>query len=408
MIYAGNFYYKDHFEYLEIDVNNGIITSIKKNIPGKKIKLNGAVMPAGTDSHVHFRDPGETYKEDFSTGTMSAIFGGTTTIIDMPNNKIRIDNYQAFSDKLAIVSRKAYCDFGLYSMFTGDNSLIIDKRSTGIKIYMGNTTNTNGSDITNEEISKIKDLNVPVFFHAEDSECLKKHYFNAKNLKEYDKSRPVECEILSVEKIKNYDLNTKVIAHKTFIDKIEMLSEASPHHLLLNNDMDLGSYGKVNPPLRSRSAQSLLLNSYISGNFDILSSDHAPHSQNEKTDFEYALPGIIGVETRIPLMLALVSKKILPIDVFYKTAIYNPAKLFKIKKGVIDNGYYADFFSFDYHNIERLNDYKLHSKNPVSPFNGFDVIFPDSVVLRGDVIIDNREILDERSGKFINELNQSA
>ncbi len=95
--------------------------------------MRHAVIPAGTDIHVHFRDPGETEKEDFRTGTISAIAGGTTTIFDMPNNKIKIDNYSAYRDKLEIVRRKAYSDFGLYSMFTGNNLDIIDKDSSGIK-----------------------------------------------------------------------------------------------------------------------------------------------------------------------------------------------------------------------------------------------------------------------------------
>ncbi|KPV45898.1 dihydroorotase [Acidiplasma aeolicum] len=404
-VFSGKFYYNGQFQDLDIGVCDGKITEIKKHINFKREILRHAVFPAGTDIHVHFRDPGETEKEDFKTGTISAIAGGTTTIFDMPNNKIKIDNYSAYRDKLEIVRRKAYSDFGLYSMFTGNNLNIIDKDSSGIKIYMGSTTNASGLNNYNaSDINGINDLKIPVVFHAEDPVCLQKNHIDAKNLMEYNKSRPPECEDSAVSTASKMGFKNGIIAHLTHNIKTQYLREVTPHHLMLNDEMDLGSYGKVNPPLRSRELQGLLLDEYISGSYDILSSDHAPHTQNEKADFEYAPAGIIGVETRIPLMLALIQKKVLPMDVFIKTAIYNPAKIFNIKKGEIKIGNYADFMTVDFTSMERLNDYRLHSKNPESPFNGFDVIFPDDVIMRGIKIVSSREIIEDHTGKYIREL----
>ncbi len=404
-VFSGKFYFNGYFQDLDIGVTGGIITDIKKHINFKRKILKNAVMPAGTDTHVHFRDPGETYKEDFKTGTISAIFGGTTTIFDMPNNKIKIDNYAAYDNKLEIVKRKAYCDFGLYSMFTGNNYNIISKESSGIKIYLGDTTNIDSNNNFNEnEIEKINDMNIPVVFHAEDKNCIDKNYKNAVNLREYNKIRPEICEGIAVNNANKMKFKKGVIAHMTHYMETNYVKEVTPHHLLLNDEMPLKSYGKVNPPLRDKITQENLLNDYINNRFNIVSSDHAPHSQNEKEEFEYSKSGIIGVETRIPLLLALVYKKIISFETFYNTCIYNPDKLFNLNKGEIKIGNYADFITVDFSRMEKLNDYKLHSKNPVSPFNNFDVIFPDDVIIRGNEVIENRELINDITGKYVNDL----
>ncbi len=404
-VFSGRFFFHGSFQQLDIGVNEGIIIDIKKHINNGKKILKNAVIPAGTDTHVHFRDPGETEKEDFSTGSISAIYGGTTTVFDMPNNRTKIDNYSSYGDKLAIVRRKAFCDFGLYSMFTGTNAGIISRESAGIKIYMGETTNAGGiSDFRQEEIDTVNGMKIPVVFHAEDGQCLNRHRGVARNLKEYSETRPRECEDIAIGKAGNLKFSKGVITHLTHNFNTDYIKEVTPHHLMLNYDMPLGPYGKVNPPLRSKEIQEGLLNGLATGKFNIVSSDHAPHVQNDKVDFEYAKAGIIGVETRIPLMLALVQKKILPFDIFYKTCIFNPAQLFNIKKGEIKIGNYADFMSIDFSAMGKIDDYKLHSKNPGSPFNGFDAIFPTTVIMHGETVVEEGELIADRMGKYVNSL----
>ena len=407
-VFSGRFLYNGSFQELDIGVENGIITEIKKHIGGKRKMLDHAVMPAGTDTHVHFRDPGETDKEDFATGTISAIYGGTSTIFDMPNNRIKIDNYSSYKDKLEIVRRKAFCDFGLYSMFTGNNAPIISKDSSGIKIYMGETTNTEGMHSFSESgIEAINTMDIPVFFHAEDGTCLKNHSGTARNLREYSAIRPEECEDIAINNAVNMRFRKGVITHMTHYVDIPYTREVTPHHILLNYDVPLGSYGKVNPPLRSPETQRQLFEDFKSGNFAVVSSDHAPHTTKDKEEFEFAKSGIIGVETRIPLILALVQKKIVSFDIFYKTCILNPANLFNLRKGEIKIGNYADFISVDFSSMEKINDYRLHSKNPGSPFKGFDAIFPDDVIIRGEPVIEKRELINDRCGKYVRDLEPS-
>ena len=410
---SGKFYYEGSYQDLNLVITEGKIQGIRKFVKGRKVELEGAIFPAGTDTHVHFRDPGETQKEDFSSGTMSAAYGGTTTVLDMPNNIIPIDNYQAYERKLETVRGRAFVDFGLYSMFNGTNAGIIHPDSWALKIFMGGSTNTTGMARLDEKaINSISELNKPVVFHAEDQYCLDLSGRETFTLRDHNFSRPSQCEATALMNLSKLNLGKKIAAHVSDSSNLKFLTgngtfaEITPHHMMLNDEMDLGSYGKVNPPLREPSVQRASLEAYLSGKYSIVSSDHAPHTPEEKEEFEYAKSGIIGVETRIPILLALISKKILSPDVFYRTAILNPARLFNINKGEIKEGMYADFFNVRFSSMHRLDQSRLHSKNWETPFNGMDVVFPENVMLRGDLIVENREIVYGRTGKYLNDLDK--
>lgn len=411
-IFTGKFYLNDTFQYLEVGVSEGKIEKIGKNLKGGiKKTLEGAIMPAGTDNHVHLRDPGETQKEDFKSGTISAAFGGTTTVFDMPNNLPPVLDYNSFSDKLASVKNRAYVDFGLYSMFNGNNAEIIDGRSSAIKVYLGGSTNTLPSgDFTKKSIETLKNLGIPVVFHGEDANCLTQNRMELVNsLREHDLSRPEICEETSAKTILGMGILKSVMAHVSTAKSLDIIggkvmAEVTPHHLLLNSEMDLGPWGKVNPPLREKSTQESLLQAFLDGKFTLLGSDHAPHTEHDKEEFSQAPSGIIGIETRIPLMLALVQKKILNLKVLYETAIKNPAEVMGIKKGKIEVGYHADFFSFRLSHISRINQERLHSKTPVSPFNQSYAVFPGDVIMRGEYIIEDQELVEGRTGVHVGDL----
>ena len=410
---SGKFYYEGSYQDLNLVITEGKIQGIRKFVKGRKVELEGAIFPAGTDTHVHFRDPGETQKEDFPSGTMSAAYGGTTTVLDMPNNIIPIDNYQAYERKLETVRGRSFVDFGLYSMFNGTNAGIIHPDSWALKIFMGGSTNTTGMARLDEKaINSISELKKPVVFHAEDQHCLDLSRRETFTLKDHNFSRPSQCEATALMNLSKLNLEKKIAAHVSDSSNLKFLTgngtfaEITPHHMMLNDEMDLGSYGKVNPPLREPSVQRASLEAYLSGKYSIVSSDHAPHTPEEKEEFEYAKSGIIGVETRIPILLALITKKILSPDVFYRTAILNPARLFNINKGEIKEGMYADFFNVRFSSMHRLDQSRLHSKNWETPFNGMDVVFPENVMLRGDLIVENREIVYGRTGKYLNDLDK--
>lgn len=403
----GRFYYQGEFQELSLTVSEGIITKIGKFIKGEHvINLPHAVIPASTDIHVHFRDPGETDKEDFASGTISAIYGGTTTIFDMPNNRIPVTDYDIFENKLAVIKSKAYADFGLYSLFSGSNHSLLDRRSSGLKIFMGGSTNAVPvGDLGAAARSFLAGYEGPVVFHAEDASCLAAHAMVEHNCRDHNSARPVECEQAAIEKAVELRLKKGVIAHLSFPFDIQTdyAFEVTPHHLLLNDESVSDQWGKVNPPLRDRYTQEKLLSQYLSGKFRILSSDHAPHRYEDKEDFEHAASGIIGVETRVPLMLSLVEKKILSIETFLATACENPAELFGVRKGKLEVGYFADFISVDFSSEKRIDQDRLHSKVTETPFHGFSAIFPSDVIIRGESALEGYELIEDHFGRFISD-----
>lgn len=412
IIYSGRFYFRGSYRDLEVGVKDGVIRGIGKAMTGGPRKtLEGAILPAGTDIHVHFRDPGETDKEDFITGSTAALFGGTTTVYDMPNNRIPVNNYSVFDDKLSIVKSKSFCDFGLYSLYDGRNADVISRKSSGIKIFLGGSTNAIPvGDIPHADLEKINALQVPVVFHGEDSACLSRHFIQEEHdLKEHDLARPEECELESAKVISNLPLDRKIMAHVSSPGTVASLAEnvkkeVTPHHLLLNNAMNLGSWGKVNPPLRKPESQDALMRQFREGRFDVLSTDHAPHTEHDKEEFYQASSGIPGVETRLPLMLYLVSAKIIDLDLLIRTASENPASIMGIKKGKIEPGFFADFIAVKFSDIRRINQDRLHSKSPISPFHGFNAVFPITVIMRGETVIDKYELVEDRRGIFTGDL----
>ncbi|GGM78713.1 dihydroorotase [Thermogymnomonas acidicola] len=408
-VYSGIFYYLGEFRELEVLVRDGRIERVGMDIRGFPVKrLPGAVLPAGTDIHVHFRDPGETEKEDFETGSLSAIYGGTTTVFDMPNNAVPVDNYEVFREKLARVRGRSYADFGLYTMFTGSNEEVISRETSGIKVFMGGSTNSVVvPEIDERKARALDSFNVPVAFHAEDQGCLAAHQVEARDTREYNRSRPLECEVAAGKAVDSLKIRKRVVAHMTYpylSAESSVVREVTPHHLLLHDSMGLGPLGKVNPPLRDKPTVEANLEAYLRGYYTVLSSDHAPHTQEDKEEFEYARAGIVGVETRIPLMLALVKKKVLDMKVLIETACSNPAEVMGIRKGRIDVGYYADFMCVDLNSMRRVNEERLHSKNPWTPFNGFDAVFPETVIMRGQTVLDRYEAIEEPLGEFVRDL----
>ncbi|MEM0127964.1 MAG: dihydroorotase [Thermoplasmatales archaeon] len=398
--FRGNFFVDGEFRERYVIVENGVIKKVSMEREGNDVTpIPGFILPGGVDMHVHFRDPGEEYKEDFATGSLSAAMGGTTTVFDMPNNKIPIANDEAFDSKRRLVSGKSYVDFGLYQLASD----CIVESAIGEKIFLGKST---GGLITDPDrcvwSEKVKVV------HAELQECLDENKLQSRNLIEHDRARPIECEIRAIESIPEYLEKNVHIAHITTNRAIHLskslgfTTEVTPHHLLLNNEMSIGSFGKVNPPLRKRSVQEELMENVGSGYVDVISSDHAPHTAEEKSDFSTSPSGIPGVETRVPLILSLYRKGVIPtLKLLVSLLMEAPSRICRVNKGYIAAGYDADFISVNFDNVKKVKGEELHSKAGWSPFDGFDAIFPDEVYLRGELIIQEGDVVSSRKGVFI-------
>lgn len=406
--FSGRFFYNGEFQDLIIETEEGIIKKISKQKKGTYGKeLEGAILPGFVDVHVHFRDPGETEKEDFKSGSLAAVHGGTTTVFDMPNNIVPIRDYEQYYRKRDVIRGRSYVDYGLYSLYDGFNGNLIAKESPSIKIFMGGSTNSIGFRGEYLTDAFLNNCEKPVLFHSELQKCLDTYREKETvSLRDHCENRPSKCELEAIKIISNLNTGKKIVGHISDTNNLGILGEKArkeitPHHMLLNHEMDIGALGKVNPPLRDKKIAEGNLQAFLDGKIDILSSDHAPHLESDKESVQFGKSGIIGVETRIPLMLSLVQSKILPLEKLVDKGAKVPAEVYGINKGQIKIGFSADFISVKFSNVQRLTERMLHSKNTMTPFQGFNVVFPESVYLHGEEIVANGEIVDECRGKII-------
>ncbi|KYK25688.1 MAG: hypothetical protein AYK23_03845 [Candidatus Proteinoplasmatales archaeon SG8-5] len=396
---------------VSIGIDRGRITAIGQLLQGDKVYdySDFIALPGGVDPHTHMRDPGCEHKEDFSTGTLSAAFGGTTTVLDMPNTQPEVVNIEAYGVKSKAVEGKANVDYGLFGELISEHSIkALAEEVIGFKLYLSETTGTKG--IFEDACKLLSTYGLAdkiVTVHAEDPN----HFapIQSVSLRAHNTRRNMESEIRAVEKVLGAETpGTLNLAHLTAPESLELVRaqnvryEVAPHHFLLNDDADLGTLGKVNPPLRHRDVAQTLFEEVKKGRVDIIASDHAPHTLDEKDgEFEYAPSGVPGVETRIPLLMALVKRDLVSLETVQKGCCERPADLFDLPKGRIAEGYDADLALFDMDSITQVSGDKLHSKCGWTPFEGFEAVFPKTVLLRGNVIIENNELVEEKLGRLL-------
>lgn len=423
LVVEGKVYYKGAFENCCIGIKNGKIVEIKKTLSGEKhINFgNKLILPAGLDIHVHFRDPGMTHKEDFSSGSMSAAFGGISCVFDMPNTIPHTTTLQTLSDKIKTAEQKSFVDFGVFSGVTSENLNLIErlgKKSSGFKIYLGNTTLSLLFDKIKlrESLDLIGITGKPVLFHAEDEECLIKHKNNEAGISDHMRFRPTSCEELSIKEIINSskDLITPIhICHVSSCEGLELLKKrpsnitcgVTPHHSLFSVEKNMSSETlfKVNPPIRTSFDRESLFNALKNGLVDVLESDHAPHTQDEKdVDFDSAPSGLPGVETIYPIFLYLAKKQIITFQRLISLMCAKPANLVGVQKGSIDFGYDADIIVIDLNNESRIKSENLHSKCGWTAFEDWPAIFPEALFIRGEELIQENEIqVKQGFGMFV-------
>ena len=421
----GKAYVNGTFEQCCIGITDGKISEIKKILNADEHLNfgNTLILPAGIDMHVHFRDPGFTHKEDFYTGSKAAVFGGISCVFDMPNTKPQTTTTNALLEKKDIAKKKSVIDFGLYSAITNGNIEKIDelsKHCSGFKIFLGTTTN---SFQLNEQklkvaLSKAHQSNKITLIHAENEQCLKKNKMGEQNLKDHLRSRPSICEETSIKNIvdisKNIPSNIHV-CHLSSCEGYEALQTrtknisvgVTPHHLFfgIDNIDSNQSYYKVNPPIRSKFDREVLWNGIKNGFIDVLESDHAPHTLDEKeSEFEEAPTGMPGVEVMYPLFLSEAKKDHLSFNRLLSLLCETPAKLMNIPKGKIEVGRDADLIIVDLKKEAKIKSENLHSKCGWTTFENKNAIFPTHVFVRGEKLIEDREIqVNQGFGRFVGE-----
>ncbi len=378
------------------------------------------VLPGLIDSHVHFRDPGGTHKEDFLTGTQAALAGGVTTILDMPNTQPPTVNRERLAEKAALAAEKAVVDYGFYLGATESNveeAATASDAAVALKLYMGSST---GSLLVTEFAPLYRHfstfpLHKPIVVHAEDEQSLK--YFAALHPRDHNHARPALSAQIAVSRalaIAEKTGRALHIAHTTTARELELIREAkqkgvhvtcevTPLHLFLSEEDQhrLGNFGKVNPPLRSESDRAALWTHFDT--IDTIATDHAPHTRAEKNQpYEQAPSGMPGVQTMLPLLLTAASEGMVTLNEIVKRCVVHPARIFGLKtKGALEIGKDADIVLVNPRVEYELTDEQMLSKCGWTPFAGRKVTGRiEQVFLRGSPAYERgRCLLKPGSGK---------
>jgi dihydroorotase len=374
----------------DIAIDDGKIIDIGRDlVDDYTIDADGLlILPGAIDAHVHFRDLKEKHKEDWYTGSSAAISGGVTTVIDHPNTNPPTTNVDHFEMKLKEAKNKSIVDFGINGGVEEPpqmkNLWELGAMAFG-EIFMYD----HGEEEIQEALNEIKNLGAIACIHAEDRECI-----------EEDPSRPDICECKAIENVLRMEEEMKIhICHLSTKSGLELMKDSSatvevtPHHLFLSKDTST----IVNPPLRDESNRRYLWDNL--DKIDIIASDHAPHSMNEK---EEGAPGIPGVETMMPLMLSSVNKGLISLSRCVSLLSSNPARIFGLRsKGEIKIGKDADFVIVNMKEERKIEAEKMHSKAGWTPFKGMYGIFPKMTFVRGNLVYDGEVVGKEGSGRFL-------
>jgi len=409
-----------------IGIDNGKIVSITK-IPPKSSEIidikGNPILPGLIDSHVHFRDPGLTYKEDFRTGSEAAAAGGFTTVMDMPNTEPPTNTRKAFLEKLDIAKKKSIVDFALHAGAKDleDINQISKLNPASFKISMDLADNSFLMEKF-EEISKLDQKHI-FSMHAEDKNlidhCSKiEKYLMNENPKIYAKARPPISEVVGVstaiafalyykQKVRICHISTKKsleLINQAKILGCNIISEITPHHMFLDDSYfdKCGNLVKINPPVRDNENK---LSIFDLKDIDIIGTDHAPHALKEKKKNVWeAPPGIPNLDTALPLLLTQVNNGKITFNEIKRLLCENPARIFNLKnKGKIEIGKDADFVVVDMKKEDVINPEKFKTKAKYSPFEGFKVKgMPVMTMVRGNVVCENEEVF-ENKGKHVYE-----
>jgi dihydroorotase len=388
------------------------------------------VLPGAIDDHVHFRDPGYPHKEDFASGTAAAAFGGVTTVFDMPNTIPPTGTPEILADKLEMAAVKAHVDFGLYALLGEDTIEHVPelaKSAIGFKLYMGNTFGKIASPSTGamlEAFEVVATTGKRVSLHAETNSIMERRETRMRQSGRTDPlahiaSRPAVVAVEAVSRAAILAEWTGARIHILHISSAEELrplreakargvditGETCPHYVLLSTD-DYERFAgviRVNPPVREARNQQPLWDAMADGTIDVIATDHAPHSPEEKTrnDIWTVDCGFPGVETQMPLMLTEVNAGRFSISDYVRWSAANVAKLWGLypRKGVIQPGADADIAVVDLAHEWSIDDAKLQSLSRITPFHGHRVKgLPLHTLVRGRFVMKDRQLVSSTRG----------
>ena len=326
---------------------------------------NLALMPSFVDMHVHFRDPGFTYKEDLETGSHSALAGGYTSVLLMGNTNPTVSSPEVYND---IMKRGKDLDlidieqvYTITENFDGKTLDHLDKMPESVKYISDDGHGVNDDMVMYKAMEKAKDLGVTMTLHEEVDKVSDVDYEiaeDAMTLRDCYYAYKLDCPV----HFSHVSTKGAITAIKYFKDLgAPITCEVTPHHLLLANKGR--EEVKVNPPIRTDEDRKTLIEMIKNGTVDAISTDHAPHSKEDK---EKGAPGFIGIETAFSTCYeVLVKSGEISLNDLIKIMAINPAKLLGLNKGKIEPGFEADFtlIDLDESYIYKEEDIKSKAKN---------------------------------------------
>lgn len=381
------------------------------------------VLPGVIDSQVHFREPGPTHKEDLETGSRAAVLGGVTSVFEMPNTAPPTTDAAALNEKLSRARGRMWCDHAFYVGATPENAgtlaaLEVMPGAAGVKMFMGSSTGTLlvADDEHVERVLKGGRRRISV--HAEDEDRLKarKALALSGDPRSHPVWRDVQTALLATQRLVRLARKTGRRVHVLHVstgEEIEFLrdhkdiasSETTPNHLtLIAPDCyeRLGTYAQMNPPVRDRSHWEAIWSGVREGVVDVLGSDHAPHTREEKDKVYPDTPsGMTGVQTLVPVMLTHVSEGRLSLERFVDLTAHGPQRIFGLQtKGRIAVGFDADFTLVDMKARRTIENKWIASRCGWTPFDGMSVTgFPVATIIRGHFVMQDGELAGTPSGQ---------
>jgi dihydroorotase len=389
------------------------------------------ILPGVIDVHVHFRDPGYPHKEDWASGTAAAAFGGVTTVFDMPNTIPPTGTPEILAAKHAIAASRAHVDYGLYGLLGEDTIEAVPELCSGgvigFKCYMGNTFGKIPSPSTGamlEAFEVVAQTGKRISLHAETNSIMERRETRLRTAGRTEPlahlaSRPavVAIEAVSRAAILAEWTGARIhILHISSADELRPLREAKargvditgetcPHYLMLSSE-DYAKFAgviRVNPPVREKHNQAPLWQALSDGTIDLIATDHAPHTPEEKTrnDIWTVDCGFPGVELQMPLMLTAVNEGRLSICDYVRLSAANPARIWGLypRKGAIQPGSEADLALVDLARQWTVDDAKLQSLSKISPWHGRPVKgLPVHTLVRGKFVMRERALIPDARG----------
>jgi dihydroorotase len=410
----------------DIAVRDGKIAAIGDIDPrraGKVIDCTGLhILPGVIDTQVHFREPGAEQKEDLETGSRAAVLGGVTGVFEMPNTNPTTTSADALADKINRGRHRMHCDFAFWVGGTRDNVNDIPDLerlpgAAGIKVFIGSSTG-NLLVADDEGIAAIlSKTRRRAAFHSEDEMRLEAR--KPLRVEGDPSSHPIwRDEIAAMqatERLVAIARRTGArihVLHISTAEEIDFLAqhkdvataEATPHHLTLSADdyARLGTLLQMNPPVRDARHRSGIWKGIAQGVIDVLGSDHAPHTLEEKAKTYPASPsGMTGVQTLVPIMLDHVNAGRLTLERLVDLTSAGPSRIFGIaRKGRIAVGYDADLTVVDMKRRETITNKWIASRAAWTPYDGKRVIgWPVGTIVRGRRVMWEGELTSPSTGE---------